>query len=690
MFRFRWVELQLQYICSLKSQTAIKDRLGKLPRTLQAIYEDVYDTSISSLDDHERSIPATIFSWLFCAEEEIRSKDFALAVGWGVHDLELSIEQILHYSFGLVSYDDEEDLFKFTHLSAREFLEGKKNYAPAYNHATAAIACVRSLSGLRKRLGTFHYINYHRDYNYLIPYAVRYWPHHSREAGVLRLEGELSQALSTLLARSGQSSAFVEWCHHADRYHQEVLCNPPNPAFVVCAYSFTELLDDMLQTRTLPRNLTNAQAASLLAVSSRHGDLTIVRKLLDYGFDVNHGSSDRRTPNALYAACQEGHADIVELLLSHGANMKLEGGEYGLALHAACYHAHEDVVHKLLDHGADPNSVAGPYDYPLHTACFDGRYEVWATLRNRGVDTDLSPQHIRATAIARTVNALLWYGADVQKADRKGRNAMYWACWNAMPELVKLLLAHGMKVDALKHPPEKNFVNIAWGCGITGSRGRVIELLLDAGAKVPLSEDVINSAEWADEGLKARLLQVYHHDKSKKDGIQWESSDDEADNRVSDLKFSQQPNIMHLAVGEAAIPSSPVHELDIDKQPEETHSKLPKRRHSFYDDMGLLEVGPWRLEAICTKPTWLRFAERRHSFSGLRHDTTCHWCSYERSCGHLRDKDDLWCTTSREFLEHIPLPENHKWADLKLVVDVNEPSAVWMDTMSNVVGDLDY
>jgi ankyrin repeat protein len=55
---------------------------------------------------------------------------------------------------------------------------------------------------------------------------------------------------------------------------------------------------------------------------------------------------------AHYRRLQGGHEKVVKLLLSKGANVNAQGGEYGNALYAALEEGHEQVVKLLANKGA--------------------------------------------------------------------------------------------------------------------------------------------------------------------------------------------------------------------------------------------------------------------------------------------------------------------------------------------------
>ena len=139
----------------------------------------------------------------------------------------------------------------------------------------------------------------------------------------------------------------------------------------------------------------NEENNTPLHIAATNGSISIIRKLLDFGADVdktnNHGGtplirasrygkveavrlllSHRRRAavgihnnngfTALTFAAKEGHREIVDLLLSKGDADINEYNQYGMtALCEACRYGHESVVQLLLDRGAslEAQSPAG-------------------------------------------------------------------------------------------------------------------------------------------------------------------------------------------------------------------------------------------------------------------------------------------------------------------------------------------
>jgi len=71
------------------------------------------------------------------------------------------------------------------------------------------------------------------------------------------------------------------------------------------------------------------------------------------GADINDNQEGRGT-TPLILASQEGHIDVVECLLSLGADTEVKDEKGMTALMIASLEGKFDVVRLLLDHGADP------------------------------------------------------------------------------------------------------------------------------------------------------------------------------------------------------------------------------------------------------------------------------------------------------------------------------------------------
>ena len=99
--------------------------------------------------------------------------------------------------------------------------------------------------------------------------------------------------------------------------------------------------------------------------------------------------SDAEGRTALFFAAANGHADIVDLLLSKDADPNMANEQCGTALHWACVNGHGGIVAKLLEAGAKATLVnAGgrtALDEAMHN---DRRACVDAIMKASGVEEE--------------------------------------------------------------------------------------------------------------------------------------------------------------------------------------------------------------------------------------------------------------------------------------------------------------
>lgn len=115
-----------------------------------------------------------------------------------------------------------------------------------------------------------------------------------------------------------------------------------------------------------------------------HSPLAFIRKLLELGAEVNY--RDHAGFPSLIAALSTDRGDryeIVELLLSFGADIQDRGINGYTPLHYAASLDDPNAVELLLSHGADPNARTDVDDFntPLQEAELLGRSNAAETLR---------------------------------------------------------------------------------------------------------------------------------------------------------------------------------------------------------------------------------------------------------------------------------------------------------------------
>ena len=179
--RFLWVELQLQYLCTLKSKDDVEDRLGHLPPTLIGIYGDIYSRKIQTLAVNSKILIENILQWLLCCYEPLKIDSFMAVVSASSRRSCSTKAQVLDLTANLVTHDEESDVFRFAHLSVKEYLEEvRTDFASTRNHKTATIGSLRLL--IEDTQSLVEEVDYERAKTPQV-YASKYWSRHLMQCG---------------------------------------------------------------------------------------------------------------------------------------------------------------------------------------------------------------------------------------------------------------------------------------------------------------------------------------------------------------------------------------------------------------------------------------------------------------------------------------------------------------------------
>jgi ankyrin repeat protein len=192
----------------------------------------------------------------------------------------------------------------------------------------------------------------------------------------------------------------------------------------------------------------DASSWSPLHLASQEGHLEVVRLLLTRGANLNVKTEDWHTP--LFLASNNGRLEVVQILLENGAD--LDGSDLlkKTPLHGASENGHFEVILSLLDRGANVNAKDAHFWTPLHTASKTGNLKVARELLNRGADVEAqddlgwTPLHLASQEGYREiVEVLLNCGAQVDARESDRETALHLAAYYGHLQTTKLLLDHG-------------------------------------------------------------------------------------------------------------------------------------------------------------------------------------------------------------------------------------------------------
>lgn len=204
---------------------------------------------------------------------------------------------------------------------------------------------------------------------------------------------------------------------------------------------------------------------------------------LDAQTESNHDT-------ALTLACAGGHAELVTLLLSRGADIEHRDKKGFTPLILASTAGHLEIVEVLVDHQADVEAQSErTKDTPLSLACSGGRYEVVELLLNRGANkehrnvSDYTPLSLAASGgYVNIIKLLLSHGAEINSrtGSKLGISPLMLAAMNGHAAAVKLLLDMGSDINAQIETNRNTALTLACFQG----RHEVVSLLVDRKANI--------------------------------------------------------------------------------------------------------------------------------------------------------------------------------------------------------------
>ena len=124
-------------------------------------------------------------------------------------------------------------------------------------------------------------------------------------------------------------------------------------------------------------------------LAAQEGHLNVVKLLVSKGANV-HIETREKGRYAFYSACLQGHFEVVKFLRPFIANIdrKIKSGV--TPLNATCGNGHLEIVKFLVEAGADVNSADNDGVTPMRVACWEGHLEIVRFLKECGADINKS------------------------------------------------------------------------------------------------------------------------------------------------------------------------------------------------------------------------------------------------------------------------------------------------------------
>ncbi|KAF4880032.1 Ankyrin repeat and KH domain-containing protein 1 [Colletotrichum siamense] len=358
---FLWAKLQLK---RLVHETIEDDVLAvlrsELPKDIDRLYQD-FLSRILSLGAFARNIATKTFSWILFMREPLTPAALLTALSVG-ESASWTMNQVMATCSAFIVLDTTCDVLRFVHQSAQDFLMRHPLFAAAEAHSILARSCIETCSRGSK-LEVNAAVPFRLPIDNFGYYAALWWPYHAEMSRSVD-EAVRSAAAAEETTQRVQNFIFDDDWDLTWPFEYWVKCGkslasglPQDHAMLPFLEAIPDVDSGFLFLLSM-LGLNDVLASSLSCVE---------------GLDVNDRNEPGHTP--VYLAARFGHAETIDLLVAHGANINVECGSYGSPLHVACFQGHLAAVKQLLRSGAQ-QSCGSVFKHALEAAFRGGQEEI--------------------------------------------------------------------------------------------------------------------------------------------------------------------------------------------------------------------------------------------------------------------------------------------------------------------------
>lgn len=462
---FLWVALQIQTLCSMKTDRAIRQALADLPKDLSETFARILKKSGSS--DPLLQVKTLQLILAACrplTTEELRE---ALSVTpgdatWDPSTILNDVHSALACCGCLLSVDEEELTVRVIHHSVKQYMiRGLDNVKSIGFPAEDAQRTMADIVVTYLCYGVFGTELSRAKVKLVIPQSapskivqatvgipstarsIAMKLLRSRRQPAFDMSNAIADARGSFISGSEDSGDFKFFVYARTYWHYHV--------FYVSAQqdAILQLSKRLIHTRALERQMTHESFWTRIQWAAQTGNVSILELLSQAGkLDPDVLDNNGRTP--LIRAIQSGDKPLVGVLLNIGT-INIEATDMGgmTALHWAAREGHQDVVKTLLTVGrANVEAEDQLRMTPLHWAAGEGHRDAVKALLSVGDANVEAKRGSRWTPLFEAadsghtdiVKVLLTLGkANALNEDREGRTARDVALFRKHGDIAGLL-----------------------------------------------------------------------------------------------------------------------------------------------------------------------------------------------------------------------------------------------------------
>ena len=285
-----------------------------------------------------------------------------LNVGWRWEDQEEAVMSACS-SLVMIVKNGNSRVVQFSHFSVKEFLTANRLAEPIKDvsryhirleaaHTILAQACLGALLRLDDSIDRDKI----KDFP-LARYAAQHWTTHAR---VENVSSRIKNGMECLFDADRPQFATWLWIYNEDYRDGRTMSTvrPKKPEAVPLYYAarlgFHELVKHLIARHPEYLNTTGGNGGAPMHIAASEGHANILSLLLDHGADVDGQVEGYSTP--LHHVSKYGKLEAAQCLLDRGADINARGGYGFTPLHWAVIDERVQLVRLLLEHGADVNA----------------------------------------------------------------------------------------------------------------------------------------------------------------------------------------------------------------------------------------------------------------------------------------------------------------------------------------------
>ncbi|CAG8632103.1 28328_t:CDS:2, partial [Dentiscutata erythropus] len=200
----------------------------------------------------------------------------------------------------------------------------------------------------------------------------------------------------------------------------------------------------------------HTEAHSILHYAAKNEHVEVVKTLLEHGAQGIHrrcckkyqidniNAADTNGKTALHLSAENGHKDIVEILINYQADISIGDKNDKTSLHLATKNDHTAIVNKLINNKAEVDTIDKDNHTPLFYAAESGSEKLIDILiKYNAKVNNISVLHKAAeNSKPAAVETLLRYNADIKISNKNGETTLHKAAFYGYREVVKILIKY--------------------------------------------------------------------------------------------------------------------------------------------------------------------------------------------------------------------------------------------------------